>query len=130
MVSKLRNFRLALMSALVLGTLPTLAQEAPSLDSTTSEALPPSAADTAAALNAELFYDLLVGEMSASQGDAVNAVALLMEAARQSQSQQLYQRAAELALQSRSGQRALMVADEWQKNFPKSREANRFMLQV
>lgn len=131
MVSKLRNFRLALMSALVLGTLPTLAQEAPPLDNAPSEALPPpSAADTAAALNAELFYDLLVGEMSASQGDAVNAVALLMEAARQSQSQQLYQRAAELALQSRSGQRALMVADEWQKNFPKSREANRFMLQV
>ncbi|MBP9940727.1 MAG: hypothetical protein KBF33_04935, partial [Comamonas sp.] len=111
MVSKLRNFRLALMSALVLGTLPTLAQEAPPLDNAPSEALPPpSAADTAAALNAELFYDLLVGEMSASQGDAVNAVALLMEAARQSQSQQLYQRAAELALQSRSGQRALMVA--------------------
>lgn len=130
MVSKLRNFRLALMSALVLGTLPTWAQEASPPSASTPEVMQPSASDKAAALNAELFYDLLVGEMSASQGDTVNAVALLMEAARQSRSQQLYQRAAEMALQSRSGQRALMVADEWQKNFPQSREANRYMLQV
>ena len=81
-------------------------------------------------MNAELFYDLLVGEMALSQGDANNGVALLMEAARQTQSQALYQRAAEVALQSRSGPRALMVANEWQQNFPQSRDANRYLLQV
>jgi hypothetical protein len=49
---------------------------------------------------------------------------------RQTQSPQLYQRAAELALQSRSGQRALIVANEWYKAFPQSRDANRYMLQI
>ncbi len=77
-----------------------------------------------------MFYDLLVGEMAASQGDATNAIALLMDAARQSQSQQLYQRAAEIALQSRSGQQAFIVANEWQTNFPQSRDANRYSLQI
>ena len=127
MVSTLRNWRLALISALVIGSLPAWAQESPA--STAPEAQAPVVNPTSA-MNAELFYELLAGEMSASQGDTTNAVALLMEAARQSQSEMLYQRAAELALQSRSGQRAWMVATEWTQNFPESREANRFMLQV
>lgn len=130
MVSTLRNWRLALISALVLGTLPAWAQDTAPLHDATPEAATPSPVDTAAALNAELFYDLLVGEMAAAQGDTTNAVALLMEAARQTQSQQLYQRAAEMALQSRSGPRALMVANEWQQNFPQSRDANRYLLQI
>lgn len=53
-----------------------------------------------------------------------------MEAARNSQDEAIYQRAAELALQSRAGPRALSVANEWQQNFPDSREANRFLLHV
>lgn len=130
MVSTLRNWRLALISVFVFGTLPAWAQEAPPPLGKNAEALEPSPADEAAALNAELFYDLLVGEMAASQGDATNAIALLMEAARQSQSPQLYQRAAEIALQSRSGQQAFIVANEWQTNFPQSRDANRYLLQI
>lgn len=129
MVSTLRNWRLALISALALGTLPAWAQDTAPPDVSPTDA---TQAETpnASALNAELFYDLFVGELSAMQGDTTNAVALMMEAARQSQSQQLYQRAAEMALQSRSGQIALMVANEWQKNFPQSREANRYLLQI
>lgn len=127
MVLTLRTWHLALIPALVLGTVPAHAQgkssPAPQPDQ-------PSASDLAAALDAELFYELLVGEMSASQGDATNAIALFMDAARQTQSAQLYQRAAELALQSRSGQRALIVANEWYKAFPQSRDANRYMLQI
>lgn len=130
MVSTHRNWRLALISVLVFGTLPAWAQEAPPSLDPNAEALQPSPADEAAALDAELFYDLLVGEMAASQGDATNAIALLMDAARQSQSQQLYQRAAEIALQSRSGQQAFIVANEWQTNFPQSRDANRYLLQI
>lgn len=130
MVSTLRNWRLALISAFALGTLPAWAQETAPLNDATPEAETPARSDSAAALNAELFYDLLVGEMSASQGDAPNAVALVMDAARRSQSPQLYQRAAEMALQSRSGPRALMVAQEWQQNFPQSRDANRYLLQI
>lgn len=127
----LRIRRLALTSALVLGTLPAWAQApaSPIPDSSPQEmTTAASPDDLSAALSAELFYELLVGEMSAAQGDLTNAVALLLEAARESRSEQLYRRAADLALQSRSGQRALMVATEWQQNFPESRDANRYSL--
>lgn len=130
MVSTLRNWRLALTSVLVLGTWSAWAQESAPLHGAPPEVTAPSPSDKVAALNAELFYDLLVGEMAAAHGDATNGVALMMEAARQSHSPQLYQRAAEMALQSRSGTRALMVANEWQQNFPQSREANRYQLQI
>ena len=129
MVSTLRIWRLALIPALVLATLPAWSQEAaPPNAATASPAAAPSA--QRAAMDAQLFYELLVGEMAAAQGDLTNAVALLMEAARQTQSEALYQRAADLALQSRSGTRALGVAREWQQNLPQSRLANRYVLQI
>jgi tetratricopeptide (TPR) repeat protein len=129
MVSTLRNWRLALISVLALGMLPAWAQDH-ALTDTPSPDTPQTEAPSATALSAELFYDLFVGELSAMHGDTTNAVALMMEAARQSQSEQLYQRAAEMALQSRSGQVTFMVANEWQQNFPQSRVANRYLLQI
>ena len=85
---------------------------------------------TQEALTAELFYEILVGEMAAGQGDMTNAMALMLEAARQSGSEQLYRRATELGLQSRSGERALSAAQEWKHAFPRSRDANRYVLQL
>lgn len=43
-----------------------------------------------AALDAELFYEILIGEMAASNGALMDAQALEMEAARTSGSEQLY----------------------------------------
>lgn len=133
MASLLRAPRLTLVSALALGALPTWAQNAASPASqpvqTPSETTP-SSADLAAAVDAELFYELLVGEMSAANGDFPNAVALMLEAAHTTNSPQLYRRATELALQSRSGQRALMAAHAWQQAWPDSRDANRYVLQI
>ncbi|MEG2816032.1 MAG: tetratricopeptide repeat protein, partial [Comamonas sp.] len=83
-----------------------------------------------AALNAELFYEILVGEMAASQGALGDAQALMMEAARTSGSEQLYRRATELAVQSRSGDRALRNARAWLDAHPDSRRANRTVLQL
>ena len=65
-----------------------------------------SAEEERAALNAELFYEILVGEIAASEGALGDAQAMMMEAARTSGSEQLYRRGTELALQSRSGERA------------------------
>ena len=127
----LRARRLTLVSAIVLGALPAWAQEvAPA-----SEAPPPTPEvapdpDLRSELNAELFYELLVGEMSWARGDYANAISLLMEAARSTQDARLYRRAADIALQSRAGQRALGVAQSWQQAFPESREANRYVLQI
>ncbi len=82
------------------------------------------------ALDAELFYDILVGELSTSQGDPGTGYALMLEAARRSGDAQLYRRATEIALQSRSGEYALAAARAWKEAQPQSREANRYVLQI
>ena len=104
---------------------------------------PPSAAvklsDLAAAerveretslLNAEMFYLLLLGEMYAYQGDATTSVELLLDAARRTGDEKVYQRAAQIALLSRSAQKAGMVAKAWKEAHPQSRQASRYLLQV
>lgn len=83
-----------------------------------------------AALSAELFYEILVGEMAAQAGALGDAQALMMEAARSSNDEKLYRRATELALQSRSGDRALRNARAWLEAYPESRDANRAMLRI
>jgi tetratricopeptide (TPR) repeat protein len=82
------------------------------------------------ALDAQLFYELLVGEMSARTGEASTGVSLLLDAARKTNDPALYQRAVELGLQARSGDAALMAARAWKQAFPQSREANRYVLQL
>lgn len=122
---------LSLACALLLGAPSVFAQGTP----VAAHAAPPSApapdpTDAQEALTAELFYEILVGEMAANQGDMANATALMLEAARQSGSETLYRRATELSLQSRSGERALAAAQEWKSAYPRSRDANRYVLQI
>lgn len=83
-----------------------------------------------AALSAELFYEILVGELAAQEGALVDAQALMMEAARSSNNEKLYRRATELAVQSRSGDRALRNARAWLEAYPESRDANRAALRI
>jgi tetratricopeptide (TPR) repeat protein len=54
----------------------------------------------------------------------------MLEAARRTGDGQLYQRAADIALQSRSGDYALAAAMAWKEVQPQSREANRYVLQI
>lgn len=82
------------------------------------------------ALDAQLFYQLLIGELSAGAGEPGPAVSLILDAAQKTNDVQLYQRATELALQSRSGEAALQAARAWKKAYPRSIEANRYILQI
>ena len=82
------------------------------------------------ALDAQLFYQLLIGELSAGAGEPGPAVSLILDAAQKTKDVQLYQRATELALQSRSGEAALQAARAWKQAYPKSIEASRYMLQI
>ena len=82
------------------------------------------------ALDAELFYEIFLGEVSARTGDPGAGYAFMLEAARRSGDGQLYQRAADIALQSRSGEYALAAAKAWKEATPESREANRYVLQI
>ena len=81
-------------------------------------------------LDAQLFYQLLIGELSAGAGEPGPAVSLILDAAQKTNDVQLYQRATELALQSRSGEAALQAARSWKKAHPASMEANRYILQI
>lgn len=82
------------------------------------------------ALDAELFYNILLGELSVQADDPGSGFALMLDAARKTQDQALYRRAVQIALQTRSGKSALMAAKAWLQDAPDSSEANRLILQI
>ena len=88
------------------------------------------AANPSSALDAQLFYQLLIGEISANAGEPAPAVSLILDAAKKTKDVQLYQRATELALQSRSGEAALQAARAWKQAHPTSIDASRYTLQI
>ncbi|MGP1628844.1 MAG: tetratricopeptide repeat protein [Giesbergeria sp.] len=88
------------------------------------------AAEQSAALDAELFYEIFLGEISVRSGDPGAGYSLLMEAARRSQDENLYQRATDIALQSHSGEAALAAARAWGTAWPASHTAQRYLLQI
>ena len=87
-------------------------------------------APVASALDAELFYQLLLGELTVRSDQPAAGFALVLDAARKTADPALYQRAVELAFQARSGDSALQAARAWKEAHPQSRDANRFVLQI
>lgn len=81
-------------------------------------------------LDSGLFYELLLGEITSQEGEPAAGFALMLDAARKTNDAQLYQRATDMALQSRSGDSALQAARAWKQALPASREANRYLLQI
>jgi Flp pilus assembly protein TadD len=81
-------------------------------------------------LNAALFYQLLLGELNVRAGEPGSGFAIILDAARKTKDEALFQRATELALQSRSGDAALQAAISWKSSLPESQEANRYILQI
>jgi tetratricopeptide (TPR) repeat protein len=81
-------------------------------------------------LDAALFYQLLLGELNARGDEPTVGFTLMLDAARKSHNAAIYERAMELALQSRNAEGALQAARAWKQAFPQSREANRFVLQI
>ena len=83
-----------------------------------------------AAQDAEIFYEILLGEITTRSGDPSSGYALMLEAARTSNDENIYKRAADIALQARSGEAALAAANAWKDAWPQSCEANRYVLQL
>ncbi len=82
------------------------------------------------ALDSQLFYQLLLGELSARSNEPGAAFSLLLDAARKTNDPAIYLRAVQVALQARAGESALQAARAWSQAIPASREANRFVLQI
>ena len=127
---------LTALSALCLALPPAVAQPAQTVPPALPEAARPEAPAAALAppapssLDGELFYQLLIGEINTRAGEPSAGFALILDAARKTKDPQLYQRAADIALQSRSGDAALQAAQAWRQALPASREANRYVLQI
>ena len=82
------------------------------------------------ALDARLFYQLLIGEIELRSGEAGTAYQVLLEAARNSKSEQVFRRATEVALQARAGEQALAAVVAWRAALPDSTEALRYQVQL
>ncbi len=102
-----------------------------------AQAVAPAPADQAAAqtpsrsaLDALMFYQLLIGEMELRSGQAGVAFEVLLDAARRSRDEQLFRRAVDVALQSRVGDQALVAAKAWRAALPDSLDALRTQLQI
>ena len=89
-----------------------------------------TATPSKSALDSELFYQLLLGELNSRDGEPGVGYSLILDAARKTNDPRLYQRAVEIALKARSGESALKAARDWKLALPNSREANRYVLQI
>jgi tetratricopeptide (TPR) repeat protein len=96
----------------------------------TAEAPPAEAIAQPSALDAELFYQLLLGELNASDSEPAAGYSLILDAARKTNDPALSQRAVDIAFQARSGEAALRAARAWKEAQPQSRDANRYVLQI
>jgi tetratricopeptide (TPR) repeat protein len=81
-------------------------------------------------LNSSMMYELLLSEISATNGDASSAFQLMLDAAQKSRSEQLFERAVEIALRARAGDSALQAAQAWSRAAPSSKDARRYVLQI
>ena len=111
---------LSLLIVLAFGTQQGLAQ---------TEAAP-AEAENNSSMSAELFYQLLLGEVNALGGEPGLGYQLILDAARKTGDARLYRRATDIALQARSGESALQAARAWRQAIPASRDANQYLLQI
>ena len=82
------------------------------------------------ALNASIFYQVVLAELSFNNGDIGAAYGLMLHAARESNEAQLFQRAVDMALSGRDANAAVGAAKAWQQALPQSKDADRYLLQL
>lgn len=100
-----------------------MAQAAAPTAAASSPVAPPP---TRSAMDANLFFQVLVAEIQANSGDPGSAYQIYLEAARRLQNGQLFQRSVEVALRARAGEQALTAAKAWRQALPQSRDAAEF----
>ena len=80
--------------------------------------------------DALMFYQLLIAEMELQNGRPGVAVDVLLDAARRSRDEQLYQRAVDVALEARAADKALASIGQWRAALPESTLALRYQVQL
>jgi tetratricopeptide (TPR) repeat protein len=105
---------------------PTGARGAPAGAVPTAAAEPPGRS----ALDAPLFYQLLIGEIELRGGQPGTAFEVILDAARRTRDESLFRRAADIAIAARAGEQALAATRAWRIARPESPDALRLQLQV
>lgn len=113
---------LSFLSAVCVGTM-AFAQTAP-------EAASPAEPITNSAIDAETFYKILLGELNLLDSEPRIGFALILDSARKTKDAALFDRAITIALQSRSGESALIAARAWRLAQPDNVDAARYALQL
>jgi len=115
-----------LTSALLAASLISTAALAITAESTTPVAPKPENSE----MDAPLFYQLLVGELELRTGQAGVAYQVLLDAARRTRDEALFQRVVNIAIQARAGDQALIAAKAWRDALPRSLEAQQTTIQL
>ena len=103
-------FRRVMIAASLLAALQAHAQEAAPPSPAASA---PAEAPTNSAMDAPLFYQLLIGEIELQNGQAGVAYQVLLDAARRTGDEELFKRVVNIAIQARAGDQALMASRAW-----------------
>lgn len=132
----LRSVSFLAPCACILLTAPHIAGAAPSepppanAPTGTAAAVPPPAQPLRSALDGQLFYQVLIGELELRQGQPGPAYQIMLDAARRTRNEQLFKRTVEIALRAQAGQEALAAAKAWRTALPESRTAVEFTAQI
>ncbi len=81
-------------------------------------------------MDGRLFFQLIIGEMALTQGDAGSAYDWLLDAARRTKDEGLFRRTVDIALQARAGDQALAASRAWRLARPESLDALRMQMQI
>lgn len=82
------------------------------------------------AMDAPLFYQLLLGEMELSAGRPGAAFDIILDAARRTRDPEVFKRAVDVALHARAGEQALVALRQWRQVQPGSLDAVRMQVQI
>jgi len=81
-------------------------------------------------MDGRLFFQLIIGEMALTRGDAGTAYDWLLDAARRTKDEGLFRRTVDIALQARAGDQALAASRAWRLARPASLDALRVQMQI
>lgn len=110
--------------------LPLLGQAQSALPPGAAAASSPPAQVQNSALDAPLFYQLLIAELELQRGQPGVAFQVLLDAARRTADEALFRRVVNVALQARAGGEALQATRAWRQALPGSTEALQTQLQL
>lgn len=81
-------------------------------------------------MDAQIFYEILMGEMLLNSGEPDAAFEFMLDAARRTRDEATFRRATDMAIQGRAGPRVLQSAQAWQSALPASIEANSYLVRI